>query len=466
MSDELGKPASAKWVIHTLVALVIIKLAVAASLPLAADEAYYWSWSESLSLGYYDHPPAIAYLIALSGVVFGDGELGVRGAGIVLHGAVVWGLIRAFPRANSWLMLLLLAGAPLFLVGGLLATPDSPLLIGWALAIIGAKRDDWRILGGGVAVAILSKMTGLLLLLAVLIVYRKRASLLAKVAVLQAVVLFPHFIWCIEQGGAPYLFQLEHGLGGGFDLLGLFEGFAGQLLMIGPFLVFAAGRWFVESESHKGERSDQLLIVGATFTFLAYTLSAVIGSSEINWTAPAWMSVLVGLAMVTERRARLVWVGGWTHGILGAFLLAQALGPLWTFPKGPTDRFYYGESIGERADEWQLPVVASHYQFAALAQFYGGVQATTIPEFWRDDQYDMSRTYLPEEALLVLPMNQEEAVFSASQWYSLDELESIRAWRGDRRVGEWALYRGALLEEALRGSNVPESVEPSSGSRP
>jgi 4-amino-4-deoxy-L-arabinose transferase-like glycosyltransferase len=463
LSDEIEKPASAKWVLYTLLALVILRLFVAASLPLAADEAYYWSWSENLGLGYYDHPPGIAYLIALSGVVFGEGELGVRGAGIVLHSAVVWGLIRTFPRANSWLMLLLLVGAPLFLIGGLLATPDSPLLIGWALAIIGAKRDDWRILGMGVAVAILSKMTGLLLLLAVMIVYRKRASWLTKVAILQVVVLSPHFIWSIGQGGAPYLFQLEHGLGGGFGFLGLGEAYAGQLLMVGPFLVFATVRWFAEREPLMGERSNQLLIIGAAITFLAYSISAAFGTSEINWVAPAWLSALVGLTMVSERRSRLVWVGGLTHGILGGFLLAQALGPLWTFPKGPTDRFYYGQSIGERVAEWQLPVVASHYQFAALAQFYGGVPATTIPEFWRADQYDISRTSLPEEALLVLPMNQEEAVLYASQWYSLEELESIRAWRGERKIGEWALYRGALLEEVLRSDDVPEPHEPSDG---
>jgi 4-amino-4-deoxy-L-arabinose transferase-like glycosyltransferase len=456
----VGEPASAKAVSYTLLVLVTLKLVVAAVLPLAADEAYYWSWSEALSWGYYDHPPAIAYLITLSSTLFGDGELGVRGAGILLHGAVVWGLIRAFPKANSWLMLLLLAGAPLFMFGGILATPDSPLLIGWALAIIGSKRDDWRVVGLGVAIAVLSKMTGLLLLFAVAFVYRRRRGWLVKAAIPCAILLAPHLIWSVAHEGAPYLFQLEHGLGGGLNLLGLFEGLGGQLLLVGPFLVVAGGIWLVNCLSTTSDRTQELLVVGAITTLTAYMLASVTGSSEVNWAAPAWLSIMVGLTMVSSRRVRLVWLGGWSHGILGGFLVAQALGPLWSFPKGPTDRFYYGEAIGDRVAEWGLPVVASHYQYAALAQFYGGVDVTTIPDFWRDDEYDLSRSSLPDEALLILPMNQEAAVFSAGRWYSMEQLESIKAWRGDRRVGEWALYRGALLEEGLRSSIVLQPDEP------
>ena len=42
------------------------------------DEAYYNLWSSNLSLGYYDHPPMIAWWISLGKSVFGETTLGVR----------------------------------------------------------------------------------------------------------------------------------------------------------------------------------------------------------------------------------------------------------------------------------------------------------------------------------------------------------------------------------------------------
>ena len=46
-----------------LLGLAVIRLAAAALVPLTEDEAYYRLWSQHLSLGYYDHPPMIAWWI-------------------------------------------------------------------------------------------------------------------------------------------------------------------------------------------------------------------------------------------------------------------------------------------------------------------------------------------------------------------------------------------------------------------
>ena len=34
------------------------------------DEAYYWAWAQNIHLGYYDHPPLIAYIIRLGQEIF------------------------------------------------------------------------------------------------------------------------------------------------------------------------------------------------------------------------------------------------------------------------------------------------------------------------------------------------------------------------------------------------------------
>ena len=45
---------------------------------LGDSESYYWCWSQRLALSYYDHPPAVAWLIRLFTDIGGDTSLWVR----------------------------------------------------------------------------------------------------------------------------------------------------------------------------------------------------------------------------------------------------------------------------------------------------------------------------------------------------------------------------------------------------
>ena len=57
------------------------------SVPLSMDEAQYWIWSRDLALGYFSKPPLLAWLIAATTAVCGDGEVFVRLSSPVLHAA-------------------------------------------------------------------------------------------------------------------------------------------------------------------------------------------------------------------------------------------------------------------------------------------------------------------------------------------------------------------------------------------
>ncbi len=62
--------------------LLLLKLVFAVITEVAADEAYYWTWSQQLALSYYDHPPLNAWLLALTDLLFGTNKFGLRiGAG-------------------------------------------------------------------------------------------------------------------------------------------------------------------------------------------------------------------------------------------------------------------------------------------------------------------------------------------------------------------------------------------------
>jgi len=116
-----------------LAGLVPVYLVLAAVVPPADDELYYWCWSESLQWSYYDHPPMTAYLIRAATGVFGDTLFAIR-LPAVLSTLTVLGVVGYLTRPRS--LLPLVVCTPLFTVGAVLVTPDTPLLMFWALYLL------------------------------------------------------------------------------------------------------------------------------------------------------------------------------------------------------------------------------------------------------------------------------------------------------------------------------------------
>lgn len=113
---------------------------------LSEDESHYWQWSHHLAAGYYSKGPGIA-LIIHAAVVVGH-SLGYKHVTmpIVRTPAVIFALIsglaslfltrRIFRDDRAGLMVIVLSAAvPVFVVGSLLITIDSPMYCFWALAI-------------------------------------------------------------------------------------------------------------------------------------------------------------------------------------------------------------------------------------------------------------------------------------------------------------------------------------------
>src|ERR1700742_5052992 len=75
---EVRRWAMERWALAGLAGLTVLRLVMAAVLPLAPDEAYYWIWSRALAPGYLDHPPMVALWIRAGTELAGDVPLGVR----------------------------------------------------------------------------------------------------------------------------------------------------------------------------------------------------------------------------------------------------------------------------------------------------------------------------------------------------------------------------------------------------
>lgn len=112
-----------------IAAMFIVYLVLAAFLPAADDEFYYWCWTKDLQWSYYDHPPMTAVLMRLSTMIFGDTVFGFRVPACFASAFVLYVIARLTSfQPFIWALLL----SPLFTIGAVMMTPDSPLIMCWA----------------------------------------------------------------------------------------------------------------------------------------------------------------------------------------------------------------------------------------------------------------------------------------------------------------------------------------------
>ena len=105
------------------------------------DEAQYWSWSLEPAFGYYSKPPLIAWLITLSTGVCGMSEFCIRLPAPLLHTATAAALFvlgkRLYDTRAGLVSAAVYATLPAVSLSSGLISTDIPLLLCWAVALIG-----------------------------------------------------------------------------------------------------------------------------------------------------------------------------------------------------------------------------------------------------------------------------------------------------------------------------------------
>jgi len=424
--------------VAAVLAASALRLLLAWRLGLAADEAYYWGWSERLAWGYYDHPPAVAGVIRAGTALLGDTELGVRAAGVLLQAGAAWALLRE--GGDRWLLALMLLTAPLLALGGLLATPDVPLLAAWALGLAAASRGRVWLVGLCCGAAMLSKLTGWLLWPIVWLAWDKRDWRIYAAGALAVCVASPNLIWNAQNGWVAYGFQLRHGLVAAEaeapGLAGLATYLGGQLGLLNPLLAAAVGGWL-----WRGPRD--LWCFAAAAPWLAFAAASCVGHSEPNWPAAAFLGAFVGLSRQGGWVRRAAWAGAWMGCITSALVALHALRPLIHWRADPTHELRMGAVIGPAAAAADRPgpVLCERYQEASWIRFYGGVDATTAPGVGRVDQHDLWPRELPEEGLFVRPYRGAPTLPVDGLYRGHGAAEVVELRVGPQRVKRWQIYR-------------------------
>jgi 4-amino-4-deoxy-L-arabinose transferase-like glycosyltransferase len=398
----------ALWI---LAATAVVRLVVAAALPLFQDEAYYWYWSLRPDMGYFDHPPAIAWLIAPGPLLLGDTSLGVRLfpilAGLGSMVAVILLARRLAGPAGAERAAWLSVGLPVAVAGLLLATPDAPLFLFLALAMYGVdralsaepgSREDtaaWLLAGLALGGAFSSKYTGVLFPFGVTVAFLIHPGLRKRFATpgpwlgaALAVLLFlPVVLWNAGHEWASFAFQLGHGLGPTPDWSPLgalnreLELLGGQAGLVSPilFVLMVAAFW-----SALRDRTDErrfVLAVAGLVMFAFFMVSALQKRVEANWPALTYLPGIVLLAAHPwgEKGARWLRYGVALGLALGIFIHVQATVPVLPLEgaRDPMAQAYgwddLAAAVQERADgtvcDGRTWFAANRYQDAAGLAF-------------------------------------------------------------------------------------------------
>lgn len=391
-----------------LAALTLVRLVLAAVLPLTPDEAYYWTWSHALATGYVDHPPMVALWIRIGTALLGDNALGVRLLG-PLSAAVGTVLLadaaeRLFPERHEGPIVGALWNATLLVgVGSITMTPDTPLLAFWCAALWAVVRVAtgggavwWVVAGLSAGAASASKYTAAFLWLGVGLWVvltpdgrrwlRRPAPWIG--ALLGLAVFAPVLVWnadhgwisLLKQGGRVGDWRPERAAGFLAELVG------GQIGLVTPGVWALCMAGLAASLRRFGGVSTllPLLSVPASLVFLQHALGDRV---QGNWPAIVYPAAVIAAAGLTSERWRRWMVPSMVFGFaIGLLVLAHAATGFLPIPPraDPAARQLAGwpalignvETIRQR--EGGTYVVAEEYALVAELAWHSPAAMTVV----------------------------------------------------------------------------------------
>lgn len=399
----MGNPFSKVFFVF-LGVFLLLNLLQAYFTPLIYDETYYWYYSQNMAWGYFDHPPMVALLAKLGGLL-SKGEIGVRIVGCLMGGGTLtflWLILDGKEKEKHVPLFFLLAfSMVLFNAYGFFTLPDTPLLFFTALFLWLYKQFLKKnslglalLLGLCMACLLYSKYHAVLVIFFVFLSnLRLFFNKYAWVAVVSALLAYaPHFYWLLENDfisvkyhlferpNQPYSFD-EFTLG---YLLNLIVNFG----LLFPWFYWAL---FKTKSDNKFNKSLLFLSYGIIVFFF---LSSFHRRAQAQWVIAICIPMLIlTFNFLTHHNGPKKWL--WRIGIISTVLIFYARAWLVYHPLIP---FMGYETHGPK--EWvqtlkgivgDTPVVFENsYRRAPMYAFYSGNPAFSLNNiYYRQNQYSI-----------------------------------------------------------------------------
>ena len=383
---------------------VLADLLQAIFTPVHADEAYYALYGRFLDWGYYDHPPMVALLTALSGALF-KGNLSIRFGTVLLHGGTVWLVWITLPHKtltnkDVWTFFAIASSLVMFSAYGFITTPDAPLLFFTALFFYLYKHylntPIWPLafaLGVTLAAMLYSKYMAVLVAGFVLL---SNLKLLKDPKVwiavpLSALLFVPHILWQINHHFPSFQYHLL-GRNTGFRMQYLLEYFPNQLLVFNPVCLCLALYicWKRRKTDDLFERAGIFTIAGFILFFWIMTVK---GHAEPHWTVAASIPMILLLWQELRNEQWHKWLMRGIVPIVGVLLIFRIIAPILL-------------------SNHSLNAFGNPHKYDVIHEYCGKTPAIFVGSFQEPSLYHF---YTEEDALLISSVYNRQTQFDLWQ---------------------------------------------------
>lgn len=456
----------------TLIFLAL-RLALAGSVPLVEDESYYALWASELAVGYYDHPPMVAWFIWPGVEVFGLTSFGVRITAVlasVAAGLMVWDTVRCLTgetRLGSWAMLFFHLSI-LTMALGWIATPDAPSTLFWTAGLWAAIRVRasnawlwWVVLGLAVGAGCISKFTNAFLGLGILfwlVLSSDGRGYLRSVKPYVAMtisvsVMAPYLLWNISHDWIGLERQLER-----VGTSELRPHYLAQYVLIIFVLPTPLVAYFALRGSIRNTRWNGLLLWATLPLLLYFGFHSLTREVHLNWTAPlhSVIAIWAGVYLSNQsgRRAALGVISAAAISIPVLFVAASPWVPLGSGNHSPNqmrgwqatleDVHTHIETSGAR---WVATTEYGH-----TGHFWYHLSPRPVWSVTEPERYLFRATFpvdmCHETALLILPSDGSLAE-ARRHFTEATHLGTVERSHLGRQIAQYKLYKVTGRKDAV-----------------
>jgi dolichol-phosphate mannosyltransferase len=307
-----------------LVYVFALRLVYLGQAELLPEEAYYWNYSRHLDIGYFDHPPMVAWLISLGTTAFGVSQVGVRIGAVFCAAATAFFTYRLtrnlFDASTALLATVLSQVLPFFFAAGMVMTPDTPLVAAWIAelfflerALVAGRSVAWWGVGLFMGVGLLSKYSIGLLAPAALVFmlldpqarrWLRRWQPYAA-ALLALAIFSPVIVWNAQNDWASFAFQTTRRLAEA-PRFSLHKLILAALVLITPTGLLAVAVALLRrtrdasgnNEVADARRNRRFLQVAIAVPLGVFFVVSLRHDVKFDWTAEIWVAALPAIASV------------------------------------------------------------------------------------------------------------------------------------------------------------------------
>lgn len=431
--------------------------------PITQDEAYYALWSNTLSWGYFDHPPAVALLNFFwngfnTSLINGRFLTAICATATIFICGLLYELIGL--KKEQWLIAMaLLCSSFGMLALGILTTPDTLQTLAWAIGLhesaYALRKDQrrWVTAGFATGIGLLSKYTTVLIgpvfLIGILAGNKNQLKTFWPYlgGLICLAVFSPHLIWNSHNNWTSFRFQTHHGLStahsnylSGDEMLpsslpnsensieyNLAKPFIESefkpssqaitksewvvtLQRVSNYLASQLGFWgchfilflllalaWIKRKPIFNSSVDRhlkpLIIAGALWPILFFTVIALRGKVEANWSA---MYIIAGAPLLGcfKLKWRYVFIASCLNVFLVSLLIIHARFPFLPI-KSSNDRLLketHGYiSLAAWGHTSDIPIYADSYQLVSMLRWYGLFSIHQWPGITRPSHFVFSK---------------------------------------------------------------------------